>query len=597
MSVIDEVKQRADIVEVISQYVRLTKAGRILRGLCPFHSEKTPSFFVYPEQQTWHCFGACGTGGDVFSFVMKKENIDFSAALRLLADRVGVTISKTSVREAEGKDRLYRINQAAARYFHDLLLNSPAGDRARQYLMQRGISLETAAVDFMLGYSPDSWNGLQQHLAKNSYHDGEMLAAGLLIENEAGKKHDRFRNKLMFPIADSQGRITGFGSRVLDSSMPKYINSPQTPLFDKSSSLYGINLAQPAIRQQKTAVLVEGYMDVIAAHQHGFTNVVAALGTAVTESQISILKKLGGNVVLAMDADAAGEEAMLRCVAYENRLKTELKVVVLPQGKDPDDVISEDAGVWQGLVADAVPVIDYTFDMVASGVDLTTASGKSLVVDRLLPIITEIKDDIRRDHYLAKLARLTETDYRSLERVLSRIKPDRKAREPKLEAMARALRPLRASPLEENFLALLLQHSELKAYCRGFLPEYLDDTYNREIFGAYMGSGDISPLDYEMDNALYERVEYLMARKLLDTNMERRCADYILRLQEKFLRSLELKKEQALASAMESGGSAAELARLEEQGIESSVQLGKLFAERVKMKAGAREVRKNDSGR
>jgi len=596
MSVIDDVKQKTDIVEVVSQYVRLIKAGRTFRGLCPFHTEKTPSFFVYPEQQTWHCFGACSTGGDVFSFVMKKEGIDFGDALRLLADRAGVDISKTAQRGVDRRDRLYQVNQAAAQYFHNLLLNSPAGEKARRYLDNRGISTR-AMTDFQLGFSLDSWDALKQYLMERGYTGSELLNVGLVIKTEAGKTYDRFRGKLVFPIADARGRITGFGARALDDSLPKYINSPQTSVFDKSSSLYGINLARSAIKQQNMVVLVEGYMDVITAHQHGFSNVVASMGTSVTEKQISAIKRLTRNVALALDADTAGEEAMLRCVGYENSLEAEVKVMVLPEGKDPDEVIKEDAEMWQSLVAEALPVIDYTVNMVTAGLDLTTASDKSMAMDKLLPVVAEIKDDIRRDHYLTKLARLAETSYSSLERALSRIKADRRDREPRSEAVAHALQPLRSSPLEENCLALLLQHFDLRDQCQGLLPEYFEDTRNREIFIAYRESNDLVSLKEKLGGALDEHVDYLASKSLLGTQIEQRYAEYVLRLREKFLRSLEGKKAEALASAAELGGSAAELAELQEQGIASSVQLGEVFAQKVKMKSGAREVRHNGLGR
>jgi len=456
MGVIDEVKQRTDIIEVVSQYTTLAKAGRTFRGLCPFHTEKHPSFFVYPEQQSWHCFG-CNIGGDVFSFVMKKQNIDFGEALRLLAQRAGVTIPSRFEPQAEEKEkeRLFQVNEAAAQYFHDLLLSSPSGKKARDYVASRGLSLETI-TNFQLGFSPNKWEALKQHLLEIGYAESVLPEAGLIVETEEGKKHDRFRNRLMFPIHDIKGRTIGFGARALDDSMPKYLNSPQTPTFDKSRSLYGINLAAQAIRQQDLAVIVEGYTDVITAHQNGFNNVVASMGTAVTEKQISTLKKLTKNMVLSLDADAAGEEAMLRCVDYENILDSELKVIILPKGKDPDNVIKEDAQNWQHLLEKALPVIDYHFNDIASRLDLTTAKGKSLAVDELLRIIVEIKDPIRKEHYLQKLASLVKVSEHSLETALSRIKPGRRAREPREEVAAPAVRPLLAEPIEEDCLALLL---------------------------------------------------------------------------------------------------------------------------------------------
>jgi DNA primase len=405
MSVIEEVKQKVDIVDIVSQYTSLTKSGRTLRGLCPFHSEKTPSFFVYPEQQSWHCFGACSTGGDVFSFVMKKEGIDFGEALRLLGERAGVSIPSRPEPGAgrDEKERLYQTNEAAARYFHELLLNSPAAEKARDYIANRGLSLATV-TGFQLGFSLNSWDALKEYLEERGYNENELLSGGLVTEKEAGGNYDRFRNRLMFPIHDTKGHIIGFGARALDDSLPKYLNSPQTAVFDKSGSLYGIDLAAPAIREQDMAVIVEGFMDAITAHQCGFNNVVASMGTAVTEKQVNTLKRLTRNVVLALDADVAGEEAMLRSVGYENTLGAEVRVIVLPEGKDPDSVIKEDTRTWQDLLGKALPIMDYTFNMITASLDLSTARDKSLAVDRLLPIIAEMKDIVRQGHYLEREA-------------------------------------------------------------------------------------------------------------------------------------------------------------------------------------------------
>ena len=580
MGVIDEVKQRTDIIEVVNQYTSLTKAGRTFRGLCPFHTEKTPSFFVYPEQQTWHCFGACGTGGDVYSFVMKKEGMDFGEALRFLADRAGITISTRTEREAEGKEKLYKANQATAHYFHDLLLNSPAGEKARKYVAVRSFLPQTI-TDFQLGFSLNSWDALKQYLMKAGYTEGELLDAGLIFKTEEGKTLDRFRNMLMFPIFDARGRTTGFGARVLDDSQPKYINSPQTTIFDKSGSLYGINLAAAAIRQQDSVVLVEGYMDVITAHQSSLHNVIASMGTSVTEKQVSAIKRLTRNIALALDADTAGEEAMLRCVGYENSLDSEIMVVILPEGKDPDDVIKQDINKWHSLVAEALPVIDYTFNMVTSKLNLNTARNKSLAANKLLPIISEIRDDIRRDHYLNELARLTGISYHSIESALSRIKSNRGVKGPKLENVSQALQKVVSNRIEEDCLALLIQYPELKAYSQGLLPEYFEDTQNREIFIVYMECSDVSSFREKLDSAFYDYYDYLTRKNLLATHLEQRYAEYVLRLQEKFLRSLENKRQEVLALAAESGGPTAELAKLQEQGIEISIQLGKVFAKRA----------------
>jgi len=584
MSVIDEVKQRIDIVDVIGQYVKLTKSGRTMRGLCPFHSEKRPSFFVYPDQQSWHCFGACNTGGDVFSFVMKHDDIDFGEALRILADRAGVVLDRKTEARAKETDRLYKANEEAAQFFHNLLLSASEAEKARRYVTGRGISPQTAA-EFNLGYSPNKWEALKTHLLERGYTEPELASAGLVIESEDGTSHDRFRNRLMFPICDSGGSVAGFGARALDDSLPKYTNSPQTPTFDKSGNLYGINLARQAMRKQKTAVIVEGYLDAITAHQNGFQNVVASMGTAITEKQVSIIKKAvkSANLVLALDADEAGEEAMLRCVGYENLLDAEVKVVTLPPGKDPDDVIKSDAAAWQGLLQEALPVIDYTFNMTAAKLDLTTAKDKAVAVDELLPIIAEINNPVRQSHYLQKLARLVSVSERNLESALRRIKPNqgrRQAAEPKREAVAQALRPVFSSKAEEDCLTLLLQHPELKSSPHQPSPQYFQHSETREIFEGWQQATDLAALKQGLDPAMADYVDSLVGKGLPPNQTEEKYAAIVLRLQEEYLRSEQGKREAALALARELGGNTAELAKLAEQGTDISDSLKKVFAEK-----------------
>jgi DNA primase len=402
----------------------------------------------------------------------------------------------------------------------------------------------------------------------------------------------------MFPIHDVRGRITGFGARALDDSLPKYINSPQTPIFDKSSSLYGINLATEAIRQQNLAVIVEGYMDVITAHQNGFNNVVASMGTSVTEEQVYILKKLARNIVLVLDADAAGKEAMLRCVGYENILDAELKVSILPREKDPDDVIREDVKSWQQLVKEAsLPVVDYTFNMITAGLDLNAAKDKTLAAASLIPIIAEMKDTVRRAHYLRKLASLTDIDERSLEpelrfalrRVELRLSQERRqAKKPKPQALPTLL----SSPVEEYCLALLLQHPELKNRQEGLLPKYFENSENREIFIAWQQSDKIELVKEKLEPAIHEHLDSLVTRNLLSTNLEQKYAECALRLREKFLRSLATKIEAVLTVEAQSGDKTAELTKLREQGIEVNIQLGEVLAQKSQSRLEQRGMRK-----
>jgi DNA primase len=632
MSVIDEVKQRTDIVDVIGQYVSLKKAGRNLSGLCPFHSERHPSFFVYPEQQSWHCFG-CNTGGDGLSFVMKKENMDFGQALRFLAEKAGVTIPSKFEREEgkEEKEKLYQVNEVAAQYFHNLLLNSPDGEKARSYVARRGFSAKTLA-DFQLGFSLNSWDSLKQYLSERGYTENELLTAGLVLEAENGRTRDRFRNKLIFPIQDIKGRVIGFGARVLDDSLPKYINSPQTPTFDKSSSLYGINLAAAGVRQQDRAVVVEGYIDVITAHQNGFNNVVASMGTSVTEKQVNVLKKLSKTMIFALDADIAGTEAMLlaektstealnedsipiyyqdperpsqplneaqfrrsqkysRIVAYAGISDVEVKVLILPQGKDPDDVIKDDAEIWRQLSAEALPIMDYTFNMITAKLDLTTARDKSLAVQRLGLIIKEIKDSVRKAHYIQNLARLAKVSERIIEAELSRMRsrPEtRRAQVPPQEVVAQTTRSLVSNPLEESCLALLLQHPELKGSQSDLSPEYFENSENREIFVTWQQNNNLNSLKERLDTSIHEHLDSLVHRSLPPNQIEQRYAEYIYRLRERFLKNLEAKRAEIFALEAEVKGAGADLLKLEAEGIEPSIQLKEVFAQKGRRRSELR---------
>jgi len=581
MGAVDEVKQKIDIVEVIGKDVTLVKAGHTFKGLCPFHSEKNPSFYVYPEQQSWHCFG-CNNGGDVFSFIMKKQNIDFGEALRQLAQKTGVVIPTRFEpgMESEEKQKLYQINQAAAQYFHNLLLNSPAGKKAQSYIAGRGFTEQTIK-DFQLGYSLESWEELKKYLLERDYTEKELTTAGLIIEAEGKKTHDRFRNKLMFPIFDVRGRVTGFGGRALGDSLPKYTNSPQTPLFDKSGTLYGINLARDAVREQEAAIIVEGYMDVITAHQNGFKNAVASMGTAVTEKQVNILKRLTRNLTLALDADAAGEEATLRAVSYENTLDAEIKVIIMPEGKDPDDVIKEDVKNWQGMVAAAVPIVDYTFSRATAGLDLNTAKGKASARDRLLPIVGEIRDNVRRAHYMQKLAGLLNVSERDLEADLARLKPRQMSGWTKAPEPA-PVHPTVSSPKEEFCLALLLQHPELKSRDEGLLPEHFENSENREIFIAWQRSAKIEAIRKKLEPAIHEHLDSLATRSLLSNDLEQKYAQCALELREKFYRSLEMKIKTVLALEAQTRGTAAELAKLKELGTEVGSQLGEIRNRKIR---------------
>lgn len=438
MSVTDEVKDRLDVVELVSSYLPLNKTGRNYKALCPFHSEKTPSFVVFPESQHWYCFGACNEGGDIFNFVMKMEGWDFRTALEELARQAGVELRpRTPAQEeaAEEADHLRALLAAAARYYHHVLLNAPEAEGARRYVAGRGLRDETVE-EFLLGYSLPGWERTREYLTKQGYSVEDLLEAGLVIERDSGGTYDRFRERLMIPIRDRRGRVTGFGARTLDpEGVPKYLNSPKTALFDKSKTLFGLDMARRAIRREDRVVVVEGYMDVMQAHQAGYKNVVAQMGTALTETQLRRLRRYSKRIVLALDPDAAGVQATLHgvevarealggewepvfnprgLVGHEGRLGAEMRVLQLPRGQDPDDVIRDDADEWLRLVERALPVVDFYLQLLVADADLDDTKAKARIVDELLPVLRAVANPIERQDYAQKIARRLRVDERAV---------------------------------------------------------------------------------------------------------------------------------------------------------------------------------------
>ena len=431
MSEIDEVKQRVDIVELIGRYVELKRAGTTYKGLCPFHNERTPSFVVFPQSGTWRCFGACGIGGDGFTFLMRRENLEFREALQQLAAEVGVKLEAEPDQNQHQRTRQYEINEVAAGYFYEILRHHPAAAQARAYLEQRGINAEI--IDrFRLGFALDQWSALRDFLSEKGWSLEEQLGAGLAKQHEERQSiYDAFRGRVMIPIRDRQGRTIGFGGRVMGDGQPKYLNTAETALFHKSSVIFGLDMAREPIRQADKVVIVEGYMDVIAAHQHGFTNVVACMGTSLTSDQLQQLHRFTSNFVLALDADAAGQQATIRGlnqarqslqrvqkptvtstgqVRLTERIGANLSIVSMPAGLDPDDVIRRTPDQWQTLVDKAQPLVDFYLRFVATQYDLQSAQGKGQAVAELAPLIAELDDEIERQHYIQQLSRQVQID-------------------------------------------------------------------------------------------------------------------------------------------------------------------------------------------
>ena len=440
MTAIDEIKARINIVDLVSETVKLRKAGKNYSGFCPFHTNtRTPAFVVFPESGTWRCFGQCNEGGDIFGFVMKKEGWDFHQALEELALRAGIVLEPLTPEKValeEEESRLITLLEETVTYFHHHLVNNPSGKRALDYLEKRGLETKTIET-FSLGYALNSWDALLQHFTSKGYSVEELNQAGLITERSDGSGfYDRFRNRIMFPIRDGRGRMSGFGARILDpEDIPKFINSPQTILFDKSRLLYGLDLARKMIRSQDQVVIVEGYLDVILLHQAGFINTVSPMGTALTEEQLQQLKHLTRKIILALDADAAGEKATMRglevarqaldrsneisfdargLLKQEARLDADLRVTTLPDGLDPDEVVLRDPDEWKKILSAARPIVMHVMQTLAADKDLNDPKEKSKIAEQVLPLIEDLPNPIERDAYRQQLSRLLRIDERSL---------------------------------------------------------------------------------------------------------------------------------------------------------------------------------------
>lgn len=400
-SVKEEIRQRVGILDVVSEYVSLKRAGKSSKGLCPFHSEKTPSFTVSEEFQTWHCFG-CGEHGDVFAFLMKIENLTFPEALERLAKRAGVELERFESRRTSRKELLSRINSLAAAYYSELLKQTPA---ALDYLRSRGLADQTIQ-QFRLGYAAPAWDGFVGHVTKKDIRPNDAVQAGLVIRSDRGSYYDRFRNRIIFPIFDIQERVIGFGGRALGDEEPKYVNSPETPLFSKTRSLYALNLARKSIAENGHAIIVEGYTDAIAAHQAGFSNCAATLGTALTLDHIRVLSRYAKRVVLAYDADSAGMTAALRGAAMFDEAECDVRIARLPGGDDPDSLLSKGrVSEFEAAMSEALPIVDYKLAILREQYDLSDPAGRATMLKHAVRLLADVPAAIEREKYIRGLAR------------------------------------------------------------------------------------------------------------------------------------------------------------------------------------------------
>ena len=543
MTDLDVIKNQIDIVDLISNTAPLKKAGKYYKSNCPFHQEKTPSFIVDDVRQTWRCYGACSMGGDIFSFVMKAENIEFVEALHVLAETAGIQLE--SQEKVSDKGSLFDITLLAQKFFQDSI-RITEGKIAAQYLSERGLSDEMISK-FGLGYSPRDGKSLKRHLDFHGVEVDKAVECGVLFRSKDGTVRDFFRGRLMFPIHNRQGRVVGFGARTLEETMPKYINTPTTPIFNKSMTLYGLNLARESIRQKGETVIVEGYMDVIAAHEGGFDNVVASMGTSLTSEQVRDLSKISNLHVLALDSDAAGQEATLRSLETSWRIfdrgdsrkleglfareAMQLKIAILPHGKDPDDFIRS-GGDWKDLISNAIPVVEYLISAVSERFELDSPGSKNKVVETLAPVF-RLLDPFDKDRYLHQLSDKLNSSVATVRAALdmweSRSRSYRNRNgyrwsENNNESRVNGQTNKRLEPsrfLEEYTLALILGNTEFKHGIDNVNPECFNRTEDRELYCRWVSTPSIERLKQNLEPFLKARLLQILERKsIVGTDME-----------------------------------------------------------------------------
>lgn len=481
MSPAEEIKSKLDIVEVIREYIQVKAAGANFQALCPFHREKSPSFVISPEKQIWHCFG-CGKGGDILTFVQELEGLSFPDTLRLLAPKAGVVLTRQSPQAASRRSRLLDCLKTAALKYQECLFEDETGKRMKQYLLKRGLSEDTLRT-WQLGYSPESWTLILDYLRQQGFKDEEIFAAGLAGRSERGSSYDRFRDRIIFPIYDASGATVAFTARINPEKEnevkgAKYINSPQTDLYDKSRILFALNQAKRAIKDRGFAIVVEGQMDAINCHQHDFTNTVASSGTALTETQLLLLKRFTNNIALCFDMDDAGQLAADRGIKEALRLDINVKIIVLPkQYKDPDDCLRANPEDFKQAVINSKPVLEYYFEKVKQGKDLRKVADKKLVANGMLMMLSQMTNKIEQDYWLKRLAESVEISEQVLRESLPKaeeLKLGGKKIEVKEDLLNLELSLSREERLTEIFLALLLKSPDFIMYSSTHLePEDL----------------------------------------------------------------------------------------------------------------------------
>ena len=518
MDAVEEVKGRLSIEDVISEYVPLKRAGRNWRGMSPFSNEKTPSFMVSPEKQIWHDFSS-GKGGNMFSFVMEVEGLDFKAALELLARKAGVDLEqyRQSPRSSgPNKERLHELLELAARFYQvQFSKHRPA---LEYVLKKRGFSKETA-LGWRLGYSPNNGRALVEFALSKGYNEAEIKQAGLSSQSYRGGLQDMFRGRLMIPLQDQQGRVIGFTARLLndDPKAPKYINTPQTVLYDKSRHIYGLHLAKESIRKQNFAVLVEGNLDVIASHQAGVRQVVATAGTAITEPHLKTLGRFSGDIRLCFDADKAGLAATERAIPLASKANVTLSIITLVDAKDPDELIKKDPSKWQVAIQEHSYALDWLMQHYQAELDITTAPGKRRYSDILLPVIRQLGDAVERDHYLNAIAKTIGISHEALEQKLQKsAEPARPTRRRlKISPAQLDRQAIDNQKTQDNFLALMLTRRTLREFLDQITPDMLHNEPARTLLNFLKQNPDFDGKQSANLEGLREITDYVKIQSLL----------------------------------------------------------------------------------
>jgi len=483
---VERLKERIDIVELIGATVKLKRAGRNFKGLCPFHQEKTPSFIVSPDRQLWRCFGSCGTGGDAIAFFMKYENVTFPEALTELANKYGIPldIGHTSDSQTQQKDRLIALHKKAAEYYHYILTQSSIGKKALDYLKERGIT-DKIITTFQLGYAPSSWDSFCRFAHSKSFNDHDLVDGGLAIQKNGGTVYDRFRGRVMFPLANQRGVVVGFSGRIMGGgNEAKYINTPETVLYHKRSMLYGLHLVKEAIKKENHVIVVEGEFDMITPYQKGVNTVVAIKGSALTTEQLQLIKRYTTKLSLALDTDAAGEEAIRRAIEVAEPLGFELGVIVIEGGKDPDEAMRNNEVLCKQSLKKIIPVYDFLMHLFLKKYPPTDPFSKKHIGDEMAPFLHNITNPIVQSYYMKQLAHVLDVSEDSIYKVVRSYRQKR-YRKPPIDTSPTATKPMvsREMRLEQYLLGQLLQSDNPKLLTTPIHPPLCANDFSIPTYG------------------------------------------------------------------------------------------------------------------